>query len=101
VLQVGRRLDLYVSRRRLGLHVSMRLELHVSRKRLQLHDIRLTTLITDTEGGKVAAKKWLMGWRREAGVFAEKIGRGNHAVVKAPIFTGKPKSTCCRIRCED
>jgi hypothetical protein len=33
-----------------------------------------------------------MGWRREAGVFAEKIGRGNRAVVKAPTFTGKPKS---------
>jgi hypothetical protein len=33
-----------------------------------------------------------MGWRREAGVFAEKIGRSNQAAVKAPTFTGKPKS---------
>jgi hypothetical protein len=70
----------------------MRLELHVSRRRPQLHNIRLTTLITDTEGGKVTAQKVLMGWRREAGVFAEKIRHGNCSAVKAPIFTGKPKS---------
>jgi hypothetical protein len=60
--------------------------------RLYAEESTLTTLITDTEGGKVAAQKALMGWRREAGVFAEKIGCGNRAAVKAPTFTGKPKS---------
>jgi hypothetical protein len=60
--------------------------------KLYAEEAVLTTLITDTEGGKVAAQKVLMGWRREAGVFAEKIGRGNRAAVKAPTFTGKPKS---------
>jgi hypothetical protein len=60
--------------------------------KLYAEEAALTTLITDTEGGKVAAQKVLMGWRREAGVFAEKIGRGNRAAVKAPTFTGKPKS---------
>jgi hypothetical protein len=60
--------------------------------RLYAEESTLTTLITDTEGGKVAAQKVLMGWRREAGVFAEKLGRGNRAAVKAPTFTGKPKS---------
>jgi uncharacterized membrane protein YgcG len=60
--------------------------------RLYAEESTLTTLITDTEGGKVAAQKVLMGWRREAGVFAEKLGRGNRVAVKAPTFTGKPKS---------
>jgi hypothetical protein len=60
--------------------------------RLYAEESTLTTLITDTEGGKVAAQKALMGWRREAGVFPEKVGRGNRAAVKAPTFTGKPKS---------
>jgi hypothetical protein len=60
--------------------------------KLYTEEAALTTLIADTEGGKVAAQKVLMGWRREAGVFAEKIGRGNRAAVKAPTFTGKPKS---------
>jgi hypothetical protein len=60
--------------------------------KLYTEEAALTTLITDTEGGKVAAQKVLMSWRREAGVFAEKIGRGNRAAVKAPTFTGKPKS---------
>jgi hypothetical protein len=60
--------------------------------RLYAEESTLTTLITDTEGGKVAAQKVLMGWRREAGVFAEKLGRGNRTAVKAPTFTGKPKS---------
>ncbi len=58
--------------------------------RLYAEEAELTTLITDTEGEKVAAQKVLMGWRREAGVFAEKIGCGNRAPVKAPTFTGKP-----------
>jgi hypothetical protein len=60
--------------------------------RLYAEESTLTTLITDREGGKVAAQKVLMGWGREAGVFAEKMGRGNRAGVKAPTFTGKPKS---------
>jgi hypothetical protein len=60
--------------------------------KLYTEEAALTTLITDTEAGKVAAQKVLMSWRREAGVFAEKIGRGNRAAVKAPTFTGKPKS---------
>jgi hypothetical protein len=59
--------------------------------KLYAEEAALTTLITDTEGGKVAAQKVLMGWRTEAGVFAEKIGCGNRAAVKAPTFTGKPK----------
>jgi len=58
--------------------------------RLYAEEAELTTLITDTEGEKVAAQKVLMGWRREAGVFAEKIGCGNRAPVKAPTFRGKP-----------
>ena len=45
--------------------------------RLYAEESMLTTLITDTEGGKVAAQKALMGWRRESGVFGEKIGRSN------------------------
>ncbi len=60
--------------------------------KLYTEEAALTTLITDTEAGKIAAQKVLMSWRREAGVFAEKIGRGNRAAVKAPTFTGKPKS---------
>jgi hypothetical protein len=60
--------------------------------KLYTEEAALTTLITDTEGGKVAAQKVLMSWRREAGVFAEKMGCGNRAAVKAPTFTGKPKS---------
>ncbi len=60
--------------------------------KLYEEEAALTTLITDTEGGKIAAQKVLMSWRREAGVITEKIGRGNRAEVKAPTFTGKPKS---------
>jgi hypothetical protein len=60
--------------------------------KLYTEEAALTTLITDTEAGKVAAQKVLMSWRREASVFAEKIGRGNRAAVKSPTFTGKPKS---------
>jgi hypothetical protein len=60
--------------------------------RLYAEEAELTALIADTEAGKVAAQKVLMGWRREAGVFSEKIGRGNRAAVKAPTFTGKPKT---------
>jgi hypothetical protein len=59
--------------------------------RLYAEEAELTTLITDTEGGRVAEQKVLMGWRREAGIFAEKIGLGSRAAVKAPTFTGKPK----------
>jgi hypothetical protein len=56
--------------------------------KLYEEEAALTTLITDTEGGKNAAQKVLMSWRREAGVFTEKIGRGNRAAVKAPPSQG-------------
>jgi hypothetical protein len=69
--------------------------------RLYAKEATLTTLIAEAEGGKVAAQKALLGWRREAGVFAEKIGRGSRTAVKPPTFTGKPKSLSIYEFCKD
>jgi len=53
----------------------------------------LQLLINKLKQTRVAGQAALMKWRTEAGVFAEKLGRGNRALLKPPSFTGKPRTT--------